>query len=70
MSTKKPVTLVVGAGDYLGSAVAKRFSKGELKIAASRRRGNLTSLIGSYGAQAEKLLVFILMPEMKGKSLT
>ncbi len=47
MSAKKPVALVVGAGDYLGSAIAKRFSEGGLKVAISRRRGNLSSLVGS-----------------------
>ena len=43
----KPIALIVGAGDYLGSAIAKRFSKGGFKIAASRRRGDLKNLIKS-----------------------
>ena len=43
----KPIALVVGAGDYLGSAIAKRFSEGGFKIAASRRRGDLKNLIKS-----------------------
>ncbi len=42
-----PVALVVGAGDYLGSAIAKRFSEGGLRVAASRRRGNFTNLVRS-----------------------
>ena len=58
MSAKKPVALVVGAGDYLGSAIAKRFSKGELKIAASRRRGNLTNLIESIRGSGGEAIGF------------
>ncbi len=58
MSAKKPVALVVGAGDHLGFAIAKRFSKGELKIAASRRRGNLTSLIESIRGSGGEAIGF------------
>ena len=35
MGAKKPVTLVVGAGDYLNSDIAERFSKGGLKLSIS-----------------------------------
>jgi len=35
MSAKKPVTVFVGAGGYLGSDTAERFSKGGLKLSIS-----------------------------------
>ncbi len=37
---KDNVALVVGAGDYIGSAIAKRFAKGGFTIAAGRRNGD------------------------------
>ena len=43
----KPIALVVGAGDYLGSSIAKRFAAGGLAIVAIRRRGDLTKLVES-----------------------
>lgn len=39
------VALVVGAGDYLGGAIAKRFAREGYQIAASRRRGDLDALV-------------------------
>ena len=33
----KPVVLVVGAGDYIGSAIAERFARGGYQIVAARR---------------------------------
>ena len=36
----KKVALVVGAGDYIGSAIAKRFARGGFTIAAGRRNGD------------------------------
>ncbi len=44
MSTKK-VALVVGAGDFLGSAIAKRFAREDYHVVATRRRGDLEGLI-------------------------
>ena len=35
MSANNPVTLVFGAGDYLDSDIAERFSKGGLKLSIS-----------------------------------
>ena len=32
-----PVALVVGAGDYIGSAIAKRFAAGGFTLAVGRR---------------------------------
>ena len=43
-SEPKKVALVVGAGDHLGSAIAKRFAKGGYHIVATRRRGDLETL--------------------------
>lgn len=51
MSEKsKPVCLVVGAGDHLGAAVARRFAREGFHIVATRRRGDLTPLVGSVEA--------------------
>ncbi|MGE0917441.1 SDR family NAD(P)-dependent oxidoreductase [Trichlorobacter lovleyi] len=49
--TKGPkVALIVGAGDHLGSAIAKRFAKEGFAIVATRRRGDLTGLIDEIEA--------------------
>ncbi len=37
MSEKPKVALIVGAGDYIGSAIAKRFARGGYTIVAARR---------------------------------
>lgn len=37
MSDRKPVALVIGAGDYIGSAIAKRFAVGGYTVCAGRR---------------------------------
>ena len=37
---KDNVALVVGAGDYIGSAIAKRFAKGGFTIVTGRRNGD------------------------------
>ena len=36
-----PILLVVGAGDYIGSAIAKRFARGGFTVCMGRRRGEL-----------------------------
>lgn len=41
---RKPVALIVGAGDYLGSAIARRFAREGYHIVATRRRGDLDQL--------------------------
>ena len=46
MSAKKPVTLVVRAGDYFGSDIAERFSKGGLKLSISQIRRDFSNIIG------------------------
>ena len=37
----KPICLIIGAGDYIGAAIAKRFAKGGYHIAMGRRRGDM-----------------------------
>ncbi|MBW2451524.1 MAG: SDR family oxidoreductase [Deltaproteobacteria bacterium] len=39
------VALVVGAGDHLGAAIAKRFGRENFHIVVTRRRGDMTTLI-------------------------
>jgi NAD(P)-dependent dehydrogenase (short-subunit alcohol dehydrogenase family) len=34
----KPICLIIGAGDYIGAAIAKRFAKGGFHIVMGRRR--------------------------------
>ena len=41
----KPVALIVGAGDHLGSAIARRFAAEGFHIVATRRRGDLNPLV-------------------------
>ncbi len=43
----KPVALVVGAGDALGSAIAKRFAEEGFHLVVTRRRGDLAGLVSS-----------------------
>lgn len=54
--TKDPkVALIIGAGDHLGSAIAKRFAKEGFVVVATRRRGDLTGLsdeIEALGSRA------------------
>ncbi len=37
MNKGKPVALIVGAGDFIGAAVAKRFARGGFKVCVGRR---------------------------------
>jgi NAD(P)-dependent dehydrogenase (short-subunit alcohol dehydrogenase family) len=39
-ATERPVALVVGAGDYIGSAIAKRFAAGGFTVAVGRRNAD------------------------------
>lgn len=47
---RKSVALVVGAGDHLGSAIARRFAAGAFHVVATRRRGDLQPLVASVEA--------------------
>ena len=42
---KVKVALIIGAGDYLGSAIARRFSKEGFHAVGTRRRGDIVSFV-------------------------
>lgn len=39
--SSKPVCLIIGAGDYIGAAIAKRFARGGFHVVMGRRRGEM-----------------------------
>lgn len=41
----KPVCLIVGAGDYIGAAIAKRFAKGGFTVCVARRDASKSSAL-------------------------
>ena len=43
--SKDKVALIIGTGDYLGSAIALRFAKEGFHSVGTRRRGNITSFV-------------------------
>ena len=43
--SKDKVALIIGAGDYLGSAIARRFAKEGFHAVGTRRRGNIVSFV-------------------------
>ncbi len=51
-----PVVLIVGAGDYIGAAISKRFAQGGFTVCLGRRNGDklapLVTEIEAMGAQA------------------
>ena len=49
-TTQRPVALIIGAGDHLGSAIARRFAKEGFHIVATRRRGDLATLVSEVQA--------------------
>ena len=55
--TSKPICLIIGAGDYIGAAIARRFAKGGFHIVMGRRRGEklapVTSKIETAGGSAQ-----------------
>jgi NAD(P)-dependent dehydrogenase (short-subunit alcohol dehydrogenase family) len=54
-TTDKPVALIIGAGDHLGSAIARRFAKEGFHLVVTRRRGDLdllSSEIQALGSSA------------------
>ena len=42
---KDKVALIIGAGDYLGSAIARRFAKEGFHAVGTRRRGDIVSFV-------------------------
>lgn len=54
-STDRPIALIIGAGDHLGGAIARRFAKEGYHLVLTRRRGDLQALsteILSLGSSA------------------
>jgi len=48
----KPVALIVGAGDYIGAAIAKRFAQGGFTVCMARRNGDkLAPLVAEIEAE-------------------
>ena len=43
--TAKPLCLIIGAGDYIGAAIARRFAKGWFHVLMGRRRGEMFSAL-------------------------
>ena len=43
--SKDKVALIIGAGDYLGSAIARRFAKEWFHAVGTRRRGDIVSFV-------------------------
>ena len=43
--SKDKVALIIGAGDYLGSAIARRFAKEGFHAVGTRRRGDIASFV-------------------------
>jgi len=43
--SKDKVALIIGAGDYLGSAIARRFAKEDFHVVGTRRRGDIISFV-------------------------
>ena len=53
--TDKPIALVIGAGDHLGGAIARRFAREGFHLVVTRRRGDLQALsteISALGSSA------------------
>ena len=42
---KVKVALIIGAGDYLGSAIARRFAKEGFHAVGTRRRGDIATFV-------------------------
>lgn len=47
---EKPIALIIGAGDHLGAAIARRFAAEGYHIVATRRRGDLDALVNDVRA--------------------
>ena len=55
MPNEKDVALVVGAGDFLGSAIARRFAREGLHVVATRRRGDLQPLVQAIEGEGQAI---------------
>lgn len=55
MTDRGEVALIVGAGDFLGSAIARRFAREGFHVVATRRRGDLQPLVQSIEAEGQAI---------------
>ena len=55
MTNRQDAALVVGAGDFLGSAIARRFAREGFHVVATRRRGDLQPLVQSIEAEGQAI---------------
>lgn len=51
---KDPVALIIGAGDYLGGALARRFAKEGFHVVGTRRRGDIETFVTEIEAAGGK----------------
>ncbi|SFF81345.1 SDR family NAD(P)-dependent oxidoreductase [Neptunomonas qingdaonensis] len=49
-TSNRPIALIIGAGDHLGAAIARRFAREGYYIVATRRRGDLHALVSDIQA--------------------
>lgn len=52
---KPEVALVVGAGDFLGSAIARRFAREGYHVVATRRRGDMQPLVQAIETEGQTI---------------
>jgi len=58
---RSPIALVVGAGDYIGAAIAKRFAAGGFTVAVGRRNAEkLEPLVAEIAASGGRARAFAL----------
>ena len=54
---EKPICLIIGAGDFIGAAIAKRFARGGFRVVMGRRQGEkftpLIEEIEAHGGSAQ-----------------
>lgn len=61
MSAPERVALIVGAGDYIGAAIAKRFAKGGFTVCMGRRNGDkLAPLVAEIEAEGGRAVAFTM----------
>lgn len=53
-SSNRPIALIIGAGDHLGAAIARRFAREGYYIVATRRRGDLHTLVNDIQAMGSE----------------
>lgn len=58
MVANRPIALIIGAGDHLGSSIARRFAREGFHIVATRRRGDLETLSNEVSQLGSEVTVF------------